>query len=894
VIVRPVLCRPFIGRRQELAFLNEKRLEAARSRGGLVLVEGDAGVGKTRLVGEFCKSLAYSRWRIGTGACLEFANRPYGPIVEALSQAGGTPFTLAAAATKRDQFDQIVERLASIASRRAVIAVIEDVHWADAATLELLAYLAPQLHRMRVLVIASVRTDELHTGREVTTGVAKIARNARAARIELGRLRGIELQRFIDEALGAISLPDETRRAVALAGDGNPFFTEELLKSAVERTAGGASDRGGHELPQTVSSTLLERLRPFDEAQRRVIGQAAVIGRTFDLELLAATLQLDAVVVLPALRRARDVQLVAEIGPNLFRFRHGLTREAIYGEFLSAELQPRHRTIALVLESAPAEQRSVEALAYHWWAAGDEAKARAYNELAGDAAAKIHAHEDAIVCYERALSFDMEAANRGAIVKKIADARLALVLTREAHATYCAAADAFAQAGDRESEAACRATAAITAYGIGLPNPTEPLEAMLTRLNDDEYLAISRVHLGLAWLAATFGFPTRAADHLARVDPRALSVPAIALRFYNVSAFVAMTFGDAPAFRKRYADWLAAAQSSPSSLAGAYTNGAMCCAFFGWHEEAAQQIESALRAAREARSRHAEESAHAFAAMCALLRGDLPGARAELEHVSPASENNVNITFATAWGSIVAAALDDRALIEKWFDGFEERVMRSPEIECGGGFAEIMVRRGRVDDAAALLHRALRDCELIRGNVITLLAVGRYGAPADRKRARECLERAAAGATELVERPALLLFDAFECRREGREDQAVSLAREAAQGFERLRFPFFEAQAREAAGERDAAMAIFRRCGASYDVARLQRASGLDAAAALSAREREIAELAARGQSNLEIARQLSITHKTVEKHLGSAYQKLRINSRWELDAYLNPERTRV
>jgi DNA-binding CsgD family transcriptional regulator len=821
---------------------------------------------------------------------LEFASRPYGPIVEVLSQAGGAPFALAAAATKRDQFDAVVERIAAISSRRALAVIVEDLHWADAATLDLLAYLALKLHRMRVLVIASVRADELHAQRPVTTSIAKIARNAQAGRIELRPLRGTDLQTFIEEALGKIPLPAQTRRAIALAGDGNPFFTEELLKSAVEQQFAQLDTNARTPLPHTVSAALLDRLRPLDEIERRVIGQAAVIGRTFAVDLLAATLQVEAGVVVSALRRARNVQLVAEIRPSVFRFRHGLTRDVIYGEFLSAEAQPRHREIALALEAAPHAAGSVEALAYHWWAAKDAPKATQYNERAGDAAAETHAHEDAIAFYERALEFAADPCERAAITRKVADRRLAMGLTREAQATYHAAGDAFAAAGDCEREAACRVSAAITAYGTGLPDPTAPLEAMLERLSGDEYLAISRVNLGLAWLAATFGFPTRASAYLERIDSRALEAPDMALRFHNVSAFAAMTLGDLETFKRKYADWVAAAAATgAATLAGAYTNGAMCYAFFGMHEGAARQVELALQTARDARSRHAEESAHAFSALCCLLRGDLQSARSALDHVSPTSENNVNITFATAWGSVVGAALDDRALVEKWFDGFEERVMRSPEIECGGGFAEIMVRRGRIGDAARLLHRTLPDCELMRGNVITLLAVGRYGEPSDRKRAREYLERAAAGTIELVERPALALFDAYESRREGNEAQAVSLARDAAESFARLGFPLFEAQAREMAGENEAALALFRRCGAAFDVRRFERASSEDV---LSAREREIALLAAAGRSNVEIARQLSITHKTVEKHLGSAYQKLQITSRAQLGAVVNAGRS--
>ncbi|MGB9651047.1 MAG: AAA family ATPase, partial [Candidatus Cybelea sp.] len=445
--MRPVLCRPFIGRLQELAYLRERRLEAARSHGGLVLVAGDAGVGKSRLISEFCKSLAYSRWKLGHGACLEFASRPYGPMLEVLSRLDTQPLELGAADTKREQFDAIVDRFAAIAARTALIVVVEDLHWADAATLDLLSYLGTKLHRMRVLLVASVRTDELHPGHLATNGTAKIARSARAGRIELRPLKGSELQRFVDEALAGIELPEEVRRAAVIAGDGNPFYTEELLKSAVEQNDARSDARNHAHLPQTVRAVLLERLRPFDQSERRIVTQAAVIGRTFGLDLLAATLESDPESVLPVLRRARDFQLVEEIKPKLFRFRHGLTRDALYSEFLGAELQPRHRAIGIALEGASPSEQSLEALAYHWWAAKEPAKAAHYNELAGDAAARVYAHEDAIAFYERALESDLNLPARGGIVRRIADCRNALGSSKEAQAAYSSAADAYRAAG---------------------------------------------------------------------------------------------------------------------------------------------------------------------------------------------------------------------------------------------------------------------------------------------------------------------------------------------------------------------------------------------------------------------------------------------------------------
>jgi DNA-binding CsgD family transcriptional regulator len=233
-------------------------------------------------------------------------------------------------------------------------------------------------------------------------------------------------------------------------------------------------------------------------------------------------------------------------------------------------------------------------------------------------------------------------------------------------------------------------------------------------------------------------------------------------------------------------------------------------------------------------------------------------------------------------------------MMEKWFDGFESVGTRKLEIELGAGFAEILVRRGRHEEAARLLHRVLPDCELMRGNVLTLLAIGRYGDAPDRVRARDYLARAAVGTVEPAERPALALFDAYEARRNGRDDEARARARDAAAGFARIRMPLLEAEAHEVAGAIEAALALYRSCGAAYDVRRLAAETPVDtptfaapdgAAVSLSPREREIASLANRGLSNLEIARELSISHKTVEKHLASVFGKLGISSRRQLRA---------
>jgi len=899
VIVRPVLCGPFVGRQEELAYLRERRQEAGSSHGGLVLVAGDAGVGKSRLIAEFCRSLGYSRWRVATGQCLEFTSRPYGPILDVLSRLGAKPFELARATTKHEQFDAIVERLASLAARRALLVVIEDIHWADAATLDLLSYAGSKLQHMRVLLLASFRVDDLHPNNPATTAIPKIARHGRGGRIDLAPLRGVELQTFINEALSGFALPDETRREIALAGDGNPFFTEELLRSAVEKNSTRSLARRRHELPETLRNTLLERLRPFDAEQRRVVMQAAVIGRTFALDLLATTLETEAARLLGPLRRARDFQLIEEVSTGSFRFRHALTREAIYRDFLDVELGPRHRAIALALESVPLSEGSLESLAYHWWAARDGARAAHYNELAGDAAGRVHAHEDAIAFYERALEFaDLEPVVRGSIAEKIGGCRGSLGMAVEAHACTCEAADIFRRAGEFEREASCRVSAAITAYNLHLSEPTAPLEDLLGRLESRDYVALARVRLGLAWMAASRGFPTEAQSHLEHVDPAARAErPDITMRFHNVGAWIAMTVGDLDRFRIEHRAWVEATETMGSAvaLASAYLNGAICRLQFSLHDEALANIEDARRVARESQNRHAEQSAHAIAAMCYLMAGNLARARAEIEAVPVSTESQLHAAWGAAWGTVIGAYVGSEDLIDKWFGVFEGATWTATDTSCGGGVAEIMVRRGRSRDAAAVLHRSIPTCEVLRGEVITLLAAAKYAAPADRSRAREHLACAAEGPYELVERPALALFDAIAYARDGKPEEAAAPAGRAAEGFRRLGYPLLEAAALELAGETEAALRLFERCGATHDVHRLRdehprkRLAPLPSGEqALSPREREISALAASGRSNFEIAREFAISHKTVEKHLASAYQKLGVSSRLHLAAYLN------
>ncbi len=149
-----------------------------------------------------------------------------------------------------------------------------------------------------------------------------------------------------------------------------------------------------------------ERLRPLRAGQRDLLLHAAAIGRTFDVTVLAALVGQTPARVRRVLRIACTLQLVERVdgSPSRFQFRHALTRDAMYGELVAAQLQPLHREIGLALERVTAGDRTtVDELAYHWWAAGDPERGSRYNEEAGDRAGALYAEDDALTYYHRAL-----------------------------------------------------------------------------------------------------------------------------------------------------------------------------------------------------------------------------------------------------------------------------------------------------------------------------------------------------------------------------------------------------------------------------------------------------------------------------------------------------------
>jgi DNA-binding CsgD family transcriptional regulator len=888
MVIRPILCRRFIGREAELAYVHERRREAGSRRGGFVLIAGEAGVGKSRLLAEFAASLAKTRWRVGIGRCLEFAQSPYGPILEALARFDPAAAELSSAVSKREQFEHLAAAFERAAARGAIVIAIEDLHWADAASMQFLAYLAGRVARSRILVVASLRPDHVGAEHPGHAALGRIVSAPCCGMVDLRPLGGAHLRAFIDEALGDVQLSETTRRAVARTSDGNPFFVEELLKNAVEH---GDDARNAAQLPLSVRAALLERVRPLSDDDRTVLAYAAVIGRRFDLDLLARTLARRAEELVPALLRARGTQLIVEDAPGRFRFRHALTHQAMYGAFLGSQLQDLHRAIALALERSSPDDASLELLAYHWWAAGDAERTARYNEAAADAAARVHAHEDAIVLYERALhAAPARSAARGHIGNKLAALHAVLSSHADAVDAYIAAARVFTAAGDARAAASSLVNAALERHAVGAVD-LEPLERFLATTAADEYVARAVAHLGIAQVSLYGYRPAAAEAHLSAVDERARREAVdVELRYRLVAAFAAMIAGDAGAYHDRHAAWLHAARATGDmrAIADALNNGALFFTMLGRFGDAERNLDAARQLARSGKNTLLEAGALAVRAYLSVLRGDLHAARDAVDAVRAMStDHRVMLAHAAAWGALAGAYLDDDALVAHWFDGMRAEMTPMWKPLYGAAYAELLVRRGRAGEARALLHEAVRLGERPRGIVFTLLAAARYADDADVEHARAALAGAGDAPAEVVESHALALFDAYVHQRRGRAAEAARSAASAVPGLRRLGVRLLEAAALELAGDRDAALALYRACGALHEVRRLEPAAAR--AGPLTAREREVAALVARGLSNANIARELGIAPKTVERHLGAAYQKLGYSSRARLAARFAP-----
>ena len=414
----------FVGRSAELARLLTAMDRADEGTPGVVLIGGEAGVGKTRLLQEFLDR-AEARGAVTTvGGCLELGaeSLPFAPISAALrtlSRRIGPELAEAVAGRERDlawllpdlapgtitrdgEFDRvrlfelILGLLERLGAERTLVIAIEDLHWADSSTRELLGFVFRLLRTGRILIVGTYRADAINRRHPVRSFLAELDRVHNVARIDLDRLTRAQVGEQLRGILGE-DAPRRLTRQIFQKSEGNAFFVEELACSIRDGRLTGISD--------TLRDLLLIRIEELSEDTRRVIRLAAIGGATVGHRLLGEVSSLDPDRLEDALRTAVSAHVLIPVGDE-FQFRHALVRAAVREDLMPGERVRMYATFAEALERFPdlvgCDERRGR-IATYWFHAGRTVKALPAVLAAADAARDRYAFDERTRLLERAL-----------------------------------------------------------------------------------------------------------------------------------------------------------------------------------------------------------------------------------------------------------------------------------------------------------------------------------------------------------------------------------------------------------------------------------------------------------------------------------------------------------
>jgi DNA-binding CsgD family transcriptional regulator len=415
-----------VGRDGELGRLLSLLDDAEAGRSVVALVSGDAGVGKTRLISEITRLAAGRGFTVLSGQCAEVGDSvPYLPLADALRGAGQSTGVRDALSSRpalsrllpeggegpiansdrsglarQQMFGSVLGLLAELAAAAPVLLVLEDLHWADASTRDLVTFLSRMLHRERVALIGSYRTDDLHRRHPLRPVVAELLRLPSVIAVDLAPLAPSALAEHLTAAAPVRIEATELNDIVARA-EGNAYYAEELLAASV------SSGPGQHSvLPAGLAALLLSRVEQLSDATQQVLRAAAVAGRKADDELVRAASGLEAAEYEAAVREAVTHQLLVPHGTEGYVFRHALLREAVYADLLPGERTRLHATMCTLLAD---EQRltmpgTAAELAQHCLASHDIPGTFAASVRAGEDAEQLGAPAEAHRHYDQALA----------------------------------------------------------------------------------------------------------------------------------------------------------------------------------------------------------------------------------------------------------------------------------------------------------------------------------------------------------------------------------------------------------------------------------------------------------------------------------------------------------
>ena len=442
---------PFVGRAREYSALTQALHAAQAGAGRVVLVEGEPGIGKSRLLQE---TLDYARSQevlTLVTHCYQVEQAiPYQPVIDMLDQALNTvpvnrflalpPVYLAELATLSPELRELAPDLPSaaddmstrqarrlralhqclelLAGDQGLVVAVDDVHWADHATWQFIHHLASHITSLPLLLICTYRAEEVAANPDLATFVDSMVRTPQATRLPLQRLSPDDTGIFLDQLTGSLAASDQLGKWLHAETDGNPFFLVSILQCLVEQKL-LSEDRPNWQvdiqdfdgsdsmltLPDALRESVRVRLRRLPQPMRRVLEAAAVLGRRFDFATLAAVAGESGLVLLEIIEALIQRQLLRETGDGEgYDFSHDKVREVVYIDLSSARRILLHRAAAATLaETAGTRRERVASLARHYELGQVWDKALYYLVDAADCSRDLFAVREAVQFYDRAI-----------------------------------------------------------------------------------------------------------------------------------------------------------------------------------------------------------------------------------------------------------------------------------------------------------------------------------------------------------------------------------------------------------------------------------------------------------------------------------------------------------